>query len=428
MKRSTRVTLLLIRRIALLCVFTAPAFSQISQIDRSKLPKDGAVQSAYSDLLPIDQFARTCKATWRFPIPKADVASRFLLALRTLEDAQKQAPSNKELQIFTGLVAHLAYNLDIEEAYDTALKQLQPRTSEDFRAAWFLGIHQCQSNDPVGGMKNLLRVETLSIPLPGAFWQDYANCAGVTDMPIHAIRAYDNARKSADELPIDAQLEQIARNRIKSSSATASYPAKQVWYTEKTGDRVRFTSTVCGESFEAKIDSPIELSDITNGSCLATVRSGVYPIDHGNSASLILILTESAKHGETLESYAHNTLAVPRYSSAKPITGLPCPVSKCLTFDIHNRDMDPNEGGDHMLAVFLASEQPDYPGFRLEHPHPLPKPDTSEQPQFLRPADTLRRFDGTLFTVVLLDASEEIHRQARNDFENVLKSLVIDSK
>jgi hypothetical protein len=70
MKRLTRVPLLLIPGIALLCVFTAPALSQISQIDRSKLPQDGAVQNAYSDLLPIDQFARTYEAKWRFPVPK----------------------------------------------------------------------------------------------------------------------------------------------------------------------------------------------------------------------------------------------------------------------------------------------------------------------------------------------------------------------
>ncbi len=180
MKRSTRVPLLLIRSIALLFAFTAPALSQIRQVDRTKLPQDAPVQSAYSDLLPIDQFARTYEAKWRFSVPKDQVASRLLLALQTLENAQKQAPTNKELQLFTGLVAHLAYNLDIEEAYDPAMKLLQAQASEDFPAAWFLGIHQCQSNNPVGGMQQLLRVETSSTSLPGAFWQDYANCAGVT--------------------------------------------------------------------------------------------------------------------------------------------------------------------------------------------------------------------------------------------------------
>src|SRR5260370_40095200 len=107
------------------------------------------------------------------------------------------------------------------------MKFLQAQANEDFRAAWFLGIHQCQSNNPVGGMQQLLRVETSSTSLPGAFWQDYANCAGVANMPVHAVRAYDNARKIPDGLPVDDQLESIARNRTNKSDPIASYPAKQ---------------------------------------------------------------------------------------------------------------------------------------------------------------------------------------------------------
>lgn len=127
MESSTRVQLKFLRGVGFVCLFATSAFSQIRQIDRTKLPQDGAVQSAYSDLLPIDQFARTYEAKWRFPVPKDQVATQFLLALHTLENARKDAPANKELDIFTGLVAHLAYNLDIEEAYDPAMKLLQAK-------------------------------------------------------------------------------------------------------------------------------------------------------------------------------------------------------------------------------------------------------------------------------------------------------------
>src|ERR1700730_7148398 len=98
-RRSTQVTARLIRRVALLILCATPAFTQIRQIDRAKLPQDAAVQHAYADLLPIDRFARTYEATWRFPVPKEQVTSRFLLALHALEQAQKQAPDNNELQL-----------------------------------------------------------------------------------------------------------------------------------------------------------------------------------------------------------------------------------------------------------------------------------------------------------------------------------------
>jgi hypothetical protein len=429
MQRSTRVPLLLIRSIALFFAFTASALSQIRQIDRTKLPQDGAVQSAYSDLLPIDQFARTYEAKWRFPVPKNEVASRFLLAFHTLENAQKQAPTNKELQLFTGLVAHLAYNLDIEEAYDPAMKLLQAQASEDFRAAWFLGIHQCQSNNPVGGMRQLLRVETSSTSLPGAFWQDYANCAGVTSMPVHAVRAYDNAKHAADGTPVDGQLEQIARNRLKRSDPAASYPGKQVWYAQQTGDRVRFTSNICGESFTTKGTAPVNINDVSNGSCTVIVTSEKYPTRDGYATASLLVLTQMPREAESLEAYSQRMLNNPRYANRTPLTGVPCPVATCLAFEIITDKLYKSEGGAHLIAVFFQSDQPAYPGLRFETPLPLPKaPSGSNQPTFFTSEATLQRFNGPLYTFVALDANQDIYPRSRPEFDDLIRSLVVDSK
>jgi len=174
------------------------AYAQIRQIDPVKLPQDPAVQQTYTDLLPIDQFARAYEQSWRFPVPKLEVASRLQRGLDTLVAAQKKNPGNAELQIFAGLVAHLAYNVDIESAYDPAMKLLEPLAGRDFRAAWFFAMQRCQSNDTVGGMQLLLKVEASSEKLPRDFWQDYANCSSVTNMPVHTVRAYDNARLLGD--------------------------------------------------------------------------------------------------------------------------------------------------------------------------------------------------------------------------------------
>src|SRR5579859_8012638 len=111
MTSQSQVAILFLQVVALMFFCVTSAFSQIRQINPSKLPQDKAVQHAYSDLLPIDQFARTSETTWRFPVPRDQVTSRFLAAFHTLEAAQQQSPDNKELQLLTGLVSHLAYNL-----------------------------------------------------------------------------------------------------------------------------------------------------------------------------------------------------------------------------------------------------------------------------------------------------------------------------
>jgi len=441
MNRSTQVTAPLIRRVVLVCLFATPAFSQIREIDSSKLPQDTAIQHVYTDLLPIDQFARTPEATWLFPVPKPDVESRFLLALHTLQAAQQQAPENKELQLFTGLVAHLAYNLGIEEAYDPALNLLQSQANVDFRPAWFLGMHQCQSKDPVSGMQRLLRIETSSASapshLPGDFWQDYANCAGIANMPVHAVRAYDNARKSTDAPPIDDQLEQIARDRIKPGSITSSYPAKQAWHEEKIAGGTRFTSGLCGVSFTTRVTSHlnVNLSDVVHGTCPVTFNTDQYPSRFGPSSASLLLVTQAARPGESLEAFSqriletfsHGLLKDPREANRTPLAGIQCPVAICLSSEIITSKQYKSEGGAHLLAIFFQSEQPADPGLRFETPQSLFKASNARS-AFISPEEIPQRFSGTLYTFVTLDANQDIYPRARADFDDLLKSIVVDSK
>jgi hypothetical protein len=432
MKRSTRVTAPPFRNVALIFLFATSAFSQVRQIDRAKLPQDSAVQHAYTDLLPIDQFARTSETTWRFPIPREQVASHFLAALHTLEKAQQQSPDNKELQLLTGLVAHLAYNLGIEEAYDPAQNLLQPLTKEDFRAAWFFGIHQCQTNSSIAGMQRLLHVEASSASLPGAFWQDYANCASATNMPFHAVRAYDNARKIPDGLPVNERLEQIARDRIKPSSITTSYPVEQAWSTEKTAAN-RFTSSLCGMSFTTRPSFHLNIGNVAMGTCPVTLSTEQYPSRYGPSSASLLLVTQAAKPGESLEAFSQRILAAfskgelkdPHRAEKAALPGIQCPVATCLTFEIVTNKQYKAEGGAHLLAVFFQSEQPPYSGLRFETPQPLAN--LGETASF-RPEEVLQRFNGTLYTCITLDANQDIYPRARVDFADLIKSLAVDSK
>jgi hypothetical protein len=413
-----------------LCVCNQLAFTQIRQIDPNKLPQETVVQKAYTDLLPIDQYARTFEASWRFPIPQKEVTARFTSALHVLEEAQKQSPENSELTLLTCLTAHLAYNLDIQEAYTPAMNLLGALAPQDYRAAWFLGIHQCQSNDTVGGMQHLLNVEAANQKLPGDFWQDYANCASVTFMPAHAVRAYDLA-DAANGRPVDPQLEQIARNRIKPSSNANVYTDRQAWSMIETGKTARFTSTLCGVSFESPADDAVNIgSKIENGSCSAAVETPRYKTRTKPVSATIAVHSEAATPGQTLASFARDYLDKPDFASAKTTTtGLPCPVTECLAYELITDKVYYLQGGAHALLLFFASEPPQYPGLKLERPIALPKPDPkSTGPAFYRPDETLRRLSGTRFFVIILDANQDIYKPSRADYETLLQTIVVDSR
>ena len=426
MKHSFQIAVPLLA--GLICALQLAVDAQIKQIDRAELPQDAAVQQVYTDLLPIDTFARAYEQTWRFPVSKLEVASRLQSGFEILISAQKKAPENTELQLFTGLVAHLAYNVDIEKAYDPAMALLGPLASSDVRAAWFLGVQRCQSNDPVGGMELLLGVEASSRTLPRNFWQDYASCSSVTNMPVHTVRAYDNARKLGDGTSVDSQMEQIARKHLQESDSAKTYPAKQVWYANQRGDSVRFVSNVCGESFATKPTAHVDVRDVAKGSCTITIETDAYPNRHGKSTATLLLLTQAAAQGETLEAYSEKLLSSPRYADKKPVQ-LQCPVSRCIAYEIVTNKLYGSEGGGHLLALFYESDQPVYPGLRFEEPQPLPtQPSPGKEPVFYHRDEALQRFRGTLFTFIALDANRDIFPRAHVDFESLVSSLVVDSK
>ena len=408
---------------------TTSASAQVREIDRTKLP-DPTAQHVYDDLLPIEDFARTYEATWRFPTPRTEVLDRLRSDLALLQSEQKSHPDNAELQLLTGLTAHLAYNLDVQEAYKPAVELLGSLAPKDYRAAWFLGIHRCQSLETVGGMKQLLAVEASMQKLPGDFWQDYANCASVTFMPAHAIRAYDLADE-ANGGPVDPPLEEIARRQIKPTSNTATYKDRQAWSEIEIGKMVRFTSTLCGISFSAPSGAAIQMgSTVEHGSCYTGVETPRYKTRTHPSSATMSLHSDPAPPGDTLASFAGSYMRKPDFAGATNTLGLPCPDKECIAYELISNSIYYLQGGAHVLLAFFASDQPQYPGLKLETPIALPKPDpkSSAGPTFYRPEETLQRLPGTRFFVAILDANADIYAPSRADFETFLRSIVLDSK
>jgi hypothetical protein len=289
-------------------------------------------------------------------------------------------------------------------------------------------MHRCQSNDTAGGMGDLLRIESSYSDLPGVFWQDYALCATVANMPAHALRALDNAKKLGVERSDDKFVRMAAEKRLIPSSMTETYKSHEAWKAERVGDGVTFTSTLCGESFSISADAPIDVRDVTNGSCAAIVTGREYPTRDGKSTASLLVISQSASAAESLQDFTDRMMKNPRGLDLKAISGLPCPVAECLSFEVVSDKVYANAGGTHLLAVAFASEQPDYPGLIFEKPQALPKLTKQDVPQVMTPIYTLRRLDGKRYTLVMLDSNGDIFDHARVDFEALLKSLQIDTK
>ena len=420
------------RALALLLSFLdLTTYAQLSQINPAKLPRSENTRAAYSNLIPVEPMARNWSPKWPYGIPKTQVTSILMSSLHELRSAQNAEPQNEELFLLTGLVAHMAYNVDVEEAYDTAVKSLEiahKLAPADYRPDWFLGIHLCQSNGIQKGMEKLLAVEE-RLPwqqLPLNYWDDYITCSTLSLMPAHTLRAIDHAQRLGAAPARYISLVETTRKQYVSTNATSTYSAHRAWNATQTGETTLFGSELCGMRFSLHGDWHVDVRDVTNGVCQVIVETGPYQGKNKSATPTLLVMTRSPKPQEKLEDFVHSLIQ--KYPSAHVVEAPACPSGKCLAFEVTTDSMYKSEGGGHLLIVGFTNEPPEFPGIRFEAPEPPPpsKPETNDKITYYRPTEKLQRLPGTLYSVVLLDSNASIFSKAASDFEYLLQSIQLD--
>jgi hypothetical protein len=402
--------------------------AQLRLIDLAKLPQDPRVQATYHNVLPIESMTHYWSPKWVYDTPKTQVASLLRSSLRNLRSVESAAPQNVELLLFTGIVAHLAYNVDVEQTYEVAVqsfeyaKKLAPA---DYRAEWFLASHRCQSNEVLAGMEQMLAVEarTAGQQLPVDFWDDYINCSTVSRMPAHTLWGADRAIHLGEAPLKFSSAVDAARHHFKSTDANSIYKARDAWNATQEQRDILFTSQLCGMRLTAHNDWHMDIRDVSNGTCLLTIETGPYPSKSGQGIPTILALTRNAKPEERLDDFVESFLK--KYPSARAIKAPSCPSDKCVAFEIVANTMYQSEGGGHLLAVGFAEKAPDFPGLLFEKPD-VPPNKPGKTVKYYFPADTLQRLPGVLYTVVILDSNESIFDKAAADFYYLLQSIQLD--
>jgi hypothetical protein len=419
------------RWVALSAILLASASinAQLRQIDTAKLPQEQRVQKAYSNALSLEPMVRDWRAQWDFETPKKKVVGLLKSSLHDLQSAEAAAPENEELLLFTGLVGHFAYNVDVDNSYDTAVESFeraQKLAPADYRPGWFLGIHRCQTTQPQAGMERLLAIEEHSPwkDLPGDFWDDYIRCAVIVSMPAHALRALSHAERLG-ESPLEySRSVEFAHHQFKLTDAQSNYAGHDAWRADAEKDSVRFTSEICSMQLSAQRDWRADPGDVAKGICTVRLETGPYPDKSGASSPTLLVFTRMAKPQETLDDFLRTMLNT-RYPLARATAPAACPADRCLSFEIVDKSMYQSEGGGHFLALAFAEEAPDFPGLLFERPSEPPKGKAGEV-TYNHPVERLHRLPGTLYSIVLLDSNASIFEKAAADFSALVRSLRLD--
>ncbi|HEV2578181.1 MAG TPA: hypothetical protein VGU25_13315 [Acidobacteriaceae bacterium] len=408
-----------------------PAIAQLKEIDATKLPQSPAVQAAFRSAQDLERYADTWTLNWNYDIPKAQVQDKLADDLGILSKAVQSDPNNHELQLLTGLVAHFAYNVNDEAAFDPATSNLTKAAASDpadIRGDWFLGIHQCQALQVVAGMNRLPNVEAKDKNPPPDFWYDYITCASIAILPAHTLRAIDRAVADGQSPESYHQLSEIAASRYKTADLTKTINAHEAWADEiLPNNRDLFTSHLCGVSFIVDVRSDIRISDVTNGACYAMAS----PPSEKPPAPTFLVIATTPPAGQTLDDFARSYLKdhdVSKEGNTRIVTaqGLPCPVDRCLSLDIVAPTVYSKQGGAHILLVAFERDQPRYDGLPFEKPQGPPVEKPQEKPVAFHFDYIFHRIPGKLYYLVLLDSNQQIFATSKPEFDEFLKSLVVE--
>ena len=411
------------------CLFALArvASAQLEQIDAAKLPQSADVQSAYRNALGVEQYAQSWGLEWHYSVRKADVVKTLTASLYTLQRVNGSAGDNHELQLATGLVAHFAYNLDVESAYEPAVEFLTKALKNepsDIRGQWFLGIHECQALQVVSGMNRLLAVEATGKNLPADFWDDYIACANVAILPAHALRAIDRAVELGRSREGYQNVQEIAETRYRTADLTKPVDEHDAWISnDMPGNQLKFTSRLCGVSFVASWSWNLQVAKVSDGTCKVGLTPP--PAKKGQPSATILVMAKIAKDGQTLDSFARGLLEN-RSDAISNLNGALCPVEHCVALQLVDKSVYSKQGGVHALVIAFERELPRYDGLLFETPQGPPTTGPTNKPVAFTFPMQYRRMPGEIFYAILLDANAQIYDGSKPDWDAVLRSIVVE--
>ena len=417
---------------AFLAAFSVPLLhADLAAIHANALPQETAVLAALDDARQLEPYSRsfTADPQWNFPLAKSEVAARLGKDLGFLQLAAKNHPDNAELLLLTGLVAHYAYNVDVEGSFETAMNMLDQAhklASADVRPSWFRAMLQCQTMHPDTGANEFLSIETGHAwdQLPAAFWGDYMECAAITNMPAHALRAASYIEKlHGPQSQMTAFLIGAEKKRFEPYDPAKEYSPKEVWAGQNAGADTVFTSTMCGVRLRVHGDWEANQLALSNGTCVAYFSTESYKAVTKNLRPSVLVLTRQPKEGESLQDFAKKFMADGTFL---PDAALKCPAQDCIAMKGIQQGMYKADGDGHGRVVIFERDEPGFPGLIFESPQGPPQPAAGAGPVAYHPNQIQQRIPGKLYYLVLLDTASSIEEPALKDFDFFLQNLTVE--
>jgi hypothetical protein len=280
--------------------------------------------------------------------------------------------------------------------------------------------------EPKAGAEEFLSIEGSHAweQLPTAFWDDYVECAGVTNMPAHLLRAVNHLEKQhAPSTKITTVLTDSIRKRSEPFDPKKEYQPREVWRGENIGENTEFTNTTCGVRLRSHGSWEVQQLALNQGTCVAIFSTDHYQGTVHNLRPSVMLLAKQPEGNETLQEFSNR---FSKKGSYEPFTPVRCPAAACIAMKGVQPGMYNEDGDGHGRIVVFERDQPEYPGLVFEAPQELPKSNGEEGAKFYHPNQIQQRIPGKLYYLVLLDTAASIEEPAMKDLDFFLENLTVE--
>jgi len=166
---------------SLICFFITTFISlqsayagHLEHINVERLTQDEEIVNNMVKMKKLEPYVENWVHQWNFKIGKDEVINEINTLHSEINGYLENDSLNGELFLYSGLVAHYSYNLDLQEYWDLAeahLLRAGELMKRDFRPDWFLGLHYVKSNYVKEGMSLFLDIASERDIENGLFWE-----------------------------------------------------------------------------------------------------------------------------------------------------------------------------------------------------------------------------------------------------------------
>ncbi|NLW48317.1 MAG: hypothetical protein GXY86_13410 [Firmicutes bacterium] len=429
--RNEKFSKIMLFFVLLSLFFSVIANAKVDQINPKKGMPRKELTKIRKEIERLEPMVVNWTPTWSYNVPKEDIEKKLIAYYQELDNYSSQYPDNLELALFKGLVAHYAYNLDLKEYYQLAIKSFQQAAaidSTDYRVDWYWGVHLVKSNNIKAGMEKLQSVKNIEPnpkKLPFSYWEDFAYCSLIARMPSHVLLGVERAKQTKTKRSKDMlnTLAQHAANQLKEPPQDSQLGPDQVWTVYQDSDHINYRNRIFGFTLQVPASWLAEPTGCQNNSAAIFIIPPTKKGLTGEVSSTMLLLARWMKAGEDINDFLSEVLD-PRYSFKEVQSDLNWEGVKA--YQGTAEDVYSDEAGARNCLIAFSRKEPEQPGLLLEFPVELNQSDSEAVVSYYRSEDEYTRFSGEIYYLLILDTTDSVYEEAKEEFDLVIKNLIVE--